>query len=126
MYDMKKTVKIVLYDTVADPVQIKIFPYIPSTTVVKIVDNPMTKVRISSIDKKSYIEKAPSGIIIGWSENNAGIGVYRDRYFYDLVDDGTRIIDLADQILAVAVRKLYEGGSAQGFDFDKLDIMTLA
>lgn len=126
MYDMKKTVVIVLYDTVADPVQIKIFPYIPSTTVVKIVDNPMTKVRISSIDKKSYIEKAPSGIIIGWSENNDGIGVYRDRYFYDLVDDGTRIIDLADQILAVAVRKLYEGGSAQGLDFDKLDIMTLA
>ena len=126
MYDMKKTVKIVLYDTVADPVQIKIFPYIPSPTVVKIVDNPMTKVRISSIDKKSYIEKAPSGIIIGWSENNAGIGVYRDRYFYDLVDDETRIIDLADQILAVAVRKLYEGGSAQGLDFDKLDIMTLA
>ena len=126
MYDMKKTVKIVLYDTVADPVQIKIFPYIPSTTVVKIVDNPMTKVRISSIDKKSYIEKAPSGIIIGRSENNAGIGVYRDRYFYDLVDDRTRIIDLADQILAVAVRKLYEGGSAQGLDFDKLDIMTLA
>lgn len=126
MYDMKKTVKIVLYDTVADPVQIKIFPYIPSPTVVKIVDNPMTKVRISSIDKKSYVEKAPSGIIIGWSENNAGIGVYRDRYFYDLVDDETRIIDLADQILAVAVRKLYEGGSAQGLDFDKLDIMTLA
>lgn len=57
MYDMKKTVKIVLYDTVADPVQIKIFPYIPSPTVVKIVDNPMTKVRISSIDKKSYVEK---------------------------------------------------------------------
>ena len=80
----------------------------------------------SSIDKKSCIEKAPSGIIIGWSENNAGIGVYRDRYFYDLLDDGTRIIDLADQILAVAVRKLYEGGSAQGLDFDKLDIMTLA
>lgn len=126
MYDMKKTVKIVLYDTVADPVQIKIFPYIPSPTVVKIVDNPMTKVRISSIDKKSYVEKAPSGIIIGWSENNAGIGVYRDRYFYDLVDDETRIIDLADQILAVAVRKLYEGGSAQGLDFDNLDIMTLA
>lgn len=126
MYDMKKTVKIVLYDTVADPVQIKIFPYIPSPTVVKIVDNPMTKVRISSIDKKSYIEKAPSSIIIGWSESNAGIGVYRDRYFYDLVDDRTRIIDLADQILAVAVRKLYEGGSAQGLDFDKLDIMTLA
>lgn len=126
MYDMKKTVKIVLYDTVADPVQIKIFPYIPSPTVVKIVDNPMTKVRISSIDKKSYIERAPSGIIIGWSENNAGIGVYRDRYFYDLVNDETRIIDLADQILAVAVRRLYEGGSAQGLDFDKLDIMTLA
>ena len=126
MYDMKKTVKIVLYDTVVDPVQIKIFPYIPSPTVVKIVDNPMTKVRISSIDKKSYIERAPSGIIIGWSENNSGIGVYRDRYFYDLVDDRTRIIDLADQILAVAVRKLYEGGSAQGLDFDKLDIMTLA
>lgn len=126
MYDMKKTVKIVLYDTVSDPVQIKIFPYIPSPTVVKIVDNPMTKVRISSIDKKSYVEKAPSSIIIGWSENNAGIGVYRDRYFYDLVGDGTRIIDLADQILAVAVRKLYEGGSAQGLDFDKLDIMTLA
>lgn len=126
MYDMKKTVVIVLYDTVSDPVQIKIFPHIPSPTVVKIVDNPMTKVRISSIDKKSYIEKAPSGIIIGWSENNAGIGVYRDRYFYDLVDDGTRIIDLADQILAVAVRKLYEGGSTQGLNFDKLDIMTLA
>lgn len=126
MYDMKKTVKIVLYDTVSDPVQIKIFPYIPSPTVVKIVDNPMTKVRISSIDKKSYVEKVPSGIIIGWSENNAGIGVYRDRYFYDLLDDETRIIDLADQILAVAVKKLYEGGSAQGLDFDKLDIMTLA
>lgn len=126
MYDMKRTVKIVLYDTVTDPVQIKIFPYIPSPIVIKIADNPMTKVRISSIDKKSYIEKASSGIIIGWSENNAGIGVYRDRYFYDLVDDGTRIIDLADQILAVAVRKLYEDGSAQGLNFDKLDIMTLA
>ena len=126
MYDMKKTVRIVLYDIISDPVQIKIFPYIPSPTVVKIVDNPMTKVRISSIDRKSYIEKAPSGIIIGWSEDNSGIGVYRDRYFYDLVDDGTRIIDLADQILAVAVRKLYEDGSSQGLNFDKLDIMTLA
>lgn len=126
MYDMKKTVKIVLYDVIADPVQIKIFSSIPSPNLVRLVENPMTKVRISAIDKKSYVEKAPSGIIIGWSENNAGIGVYRDRYFYDLVDDGTRIIDLADQILAVAVKKLYEDGSAQGLNFDKLDIMTLA
>lgn len=126
MYDMKKAVKVVLYDVIADPIQIKIFKEMPSPTTVRLAENPETKVRISAIDKKSYVEKAPSGIVIGWSENNAGIGVYRDRYFYDLVDDGTRIIDLADQILAVAVKKLYEGGGTQGLDYDKLDIMTLA